>query len=307
MRVSWIAVRNYLVGTTLFREASTDNGHARAMTCRLTSMRQRVLIRSGRMFGFTAAGGCGRFSTVVRFPRANMATRSDHLLRILLGLLYLTAAFILVSALLRGWTYYLTPLAERTHLPDYRVLRPAGLRGHAYGLTGSLLLLLLLLYSARKRSRRLDAMGTPAQWLQVHICFGIIGPCLILLHTSFKVHGLVAVSFWSMMAVALSGIFGRWLYLQIPRYLAGQELSRVEIVQLESELSDQFHAASSPRELARLARRRARLERNVRRLETIRGIFHWWHVVHKPFAIIMLIIMGIHVVVAVSLGYTWVF
>ena len=45
----------------------------------------------------------------------------------------------------------------------------------------------------------------------------------------------------------------------------------------------------------------------MRRLESIRSVFHWWHVVHKPFAVIMLIIMVVHVIVAVSLGYRWVF
>jgi hypothetical protein len=236
-----------------------------------------------------------------------MASRRDTRFLILLTLLYFAAAAAIVPALIEGWSYYVAPYAARPHMAGYALLRPAGRQGHGYGVVGSVLMLLLLLYSARKRWRFLESWGSPAQWLNVHICFGIVGPLLIILHTTFKVQGLVAVSFWSMAAVALSGVFGRWLYLQIPRNIAGHELSRREIDELERELAARAAAAAHPREAARLARRRGKLERNLRRLETVRSIFHYWHVVHKPFAIIMLLIMAVHVAITVSLGYRWIF
>ena len=221
--------------------------------------------------------------------------------------LYAVAALVIVTALIDGLSYYTTPFSERPHLEDHRALRPAGIRGHAYGLVGSVMILLLLLYSVRKRARGLQRFGTPAQWLEVHISFGIIGPLLIILHTAFKVQGLVAVSFWSMIAVALSGVFGRWLYLQIPRNLAGYEYSRQDLEALEMELAAQAAAESRPEEAARHSRRRARLARKIRRLESVRRVFQWWHVIHKPVAVIMLLIMFVHVGVVVTLGYAWVF
>jgi hypothetical protein len=239
-----------------------------------------------------------------------MPPQENSRFRLLIGALYLAAGTVILGGVLEGWSYYLSPYHLRPHLAAYGPLRPGGSVGHGYGVVGSALLLLLLLYSVRKRWRRFEALGTPAQWLEVHICFGITGPLLILLHTSLKIQGLVAVSFWSMVAVALSGVFGRWLYLRIPRNIAGQELSRREIADMEQELAAraaEAAQASRPRELARLARERARLERNLRRLEVTRAVFHWWHVVHKPFAVIMLIIMFVHVVVTVGLGYRWVF
>jgi hypothetical protein len=236
-----------------------------------------------------------------------MASRKNWFFLTFLVLLYMAATAGIVPTAVSGWRYYTSPYADRPHLGQYGILRPAGSQGHGYGVVGSALLILLLLYSVRKRRRGLESLGSPAQWLNVHICFGIVGPLFITLHTSFKVQGLVAISYWSMIAVALSGVFGRWLYLQIPRNLAGQELSIGEINGLERDLAAQAATESRPRELARLDRRRRKLERNVRRLETIRRIFQWWHVIHKPFAIIMLVIMMVHVVVAVSLGYRWVF
>ena len=44
-------------------------------------------------------------------------------------------------------------------------------------------------------------------------------------HTTFKFGGIVAISFWSMTAVVLSGIIGRYIYNQIPKNIAGNELN----------------------------------------------------------------------------------
>ena len=52
---------------------------------------------------------------------------------------------------------------------------------------------------------------------------------MILFHTAFKLGGIVSISFWSMVAVVLSGVIGRFIYLQIPRTIQGRELSLNEI------------------------------------------------------------------------------
>jgi len=44
----------------------------------------------------------------------------------------------------------------------------------------------------------------------------------------------VAISFWSMVAVFLSGIIGRFIYLQIPRSIEGRELSLNEVKDLKT-------------------------------------------------------------------------
>ncbi len=93
------------------------------------------------------------------------------------------------------------------------------------GVIGSAMMLVMLLYSARKRLDSWQKWGSIASWLDIHIFFGIFGPLFVILHSTFKVNGLVAISFYSMIAVALSGILGRYLYLQIPRNIRGHELS----------------------------------------------------------------------------------
>jgi len=36
-------------------------------------------------------------------------------------------------------------------------------------------------------------------------------------------------------------------------------------------------------------------------------LFSYWHIFHKPFAIIMLVIVLVHIVATVLMGYTWIF
>jgi hypothetical protein len=87
------------------------------------------------------------------------------------------------------------------------------------------------LYSVRRRARRLGKLGKLKHWLSLHVFLCSFGPFLILLHTSFKFGGVVAIAFWSMVAVALSGAFGRYVYVHVPRALNGQILSLQAIEQ----------------------------------------------------------------------------
>ncbi len=49
------------------------------------------------------------------------------------------------------------------------------------------------------------------------------------------------------------------------------------------------------------------LARKIVRLETMQRLFKYWHVAHLPFALIMLVIVIIHVVITLALGYKWIF
>ena len=82
----------------------------------------------------------------------------------------------------------------------------------------------------------MSRLGLLKHWLEFHIFLCTLGPILILFHTSFKFGGLVAVSFWSMVAVFASGIIGRFIYIQIPRTIEGRELSLSEVRELKSNI-----------------------------------------------------------------------
>jgi hypothetical protein len=136
-----------------------------------------------------------------------------------------------------GLSYYQTSLEERFFHPDYASLKPSGVLGHGYGIVGSLCMLLgVVLYIARKRMRSLSRFGILKHWLEFHIFLCTLGPILVLYHTSFKFGGLVAISFWSMVAVFASGVIGRFIYIQIPRTIEGRELSLSEVRDMKSNI-----------------------------------------------------------------------
>jgi len=139
---------------------------------------------------------------------------------------------------------------------------------------------------ARKRFRSLHRIGILKHWLEFHIFLCTLGPILVLYHTSFKFGGLVAISFWSMVAVFLSGIIGRFIYIQIPRTIEGRELSEDEVREMIKDGS---------------------VEKIMKRLALMKEMFKYWHVAHLPFALVMLIIMVIHVIVTIVFGYRWIF
>ena len=147
---------------------------------------------------------------------------------ILLTLIYGAALRFVAYLAVEGSDYYLTPLIERPRHAGYWQLKPGGSRGLAYGIVGSSMMVLMLVYTMRKRIPPLRRLGSLSGWLDFHIFCGIIGPLLVVLHSSFKVGGLVALSFWSMVLVALSGFIGRYLYVQFPRRRSGDELDLAE-------------------------------------------------------------------------------
>ncbi len=205
---------------------------------------------------------------------------------ILAGIVILTFVILLYL----GLSYYTTSLEERFYHPLHALLKPSGIWGHGIGIAGTLFMILgVLLYMIRKRMRSLSRLGYLKHWLEFHIFLCTLGPILVLFHTSFKFGGLVAISFWSMVAVFISGVIGRFIYIQIPRSIEGRELSLSEVRELN------------------LAKDEIALKRQIDRLVTMQNLFKYWHVAHLPFALVMLVIMVIHVAVTIIFGYRWIF
>ena len=162
-----------------------------------------------------------------------MQIRPHSVLWFFLSLLIVTAA---ASIWLRNRDYYLLSLDQRPFHPRYDQLKPSGIEGHAYGIAGTALIIIgVASYSTRKRIRRLQPVGTLRHFLQFHIVVCLLGPILIVYHTTFKFGGLVGISFWSMTAVVASGLVGRFIYRFVPHNTEGNELSVQEI---EGELGN---------------------------------------------------------------------
>ena len=283
--------------------------------------------------------------------------------RIYIFSLALMVLIVLIFLVYRGSSYYRTSLEERFYHADHAAFKPSGIWGHGLGIIGSLFLIIgVSTYMIRKRWRRISRLGILKHWLEFHIFLCTLGPVMVLFHTSFKFGGLVAISFWSMVAVFLSGIIGRFIYIQIPRTIEGRELSLNEILGIKGDLGallkvtydldEESHriilesAGREPdpqkkkdfagfftkyfedsrklkkirsvlkknvssreerRRLIELVKHEISLNRKIDRLVTMKNLFRYWHVVHLPFALIMLVIMIIHVAVTIAFGYQWIF
>jgi hypothetical protein len=102
------------------------------------------------------------------------------------------------------------------------------------GYAGLGIMILMNLYSMRKRYHLLGkVLPDIPRMLDFHIFCGLMGPTLIIFHSNFKVRGLVAISFWSMLVSASSGVIGRYFYTQIAK---GQKDLRADVQKLHSDI-----------------------------------------------------------------------
>jgi hypothetical protein len=107
--------------------------------------------------------------------------------------------------------------------------------GHFLGILGGLLMLMTeTVYSARKRWG-LFKFGQVRHWLSFHIFTGIVGPFLVLGHTSLEFRGLAGLTMLLTVIVVGSGFLGRYIYTAVPRTLAGIEVDRRTLERRASE------------------------------------------------------------------------
>lgn len=203
------------------------------------------------------------------------------------------------------------------------------------------------IYILHKRYNILGKWVRLKYLLEFHIFLCTLGPILVLFHTTFKFGGIVSIAFWSMVAVVASGVVGRFIYIQIPRTIEGRALSLSEVQSMKTNITEvleekyslnpqtiqlfltftsaenvskkpsvstlknvlkENNVSSEERNsiLKKIKEERS-LSRKIARLETMKKWFEYWHVIHMPFALIMLVIVIIHVVVAFTFGYKWIF
>lgn len=179
-------------------------------------------------------------------PSASRAPRIAS--RLWVVFLFAAALGVAVIGFGVGYEYYTLPLAERPFSDFYDDLRPAGRIGLRYGIIGLALITAgVVIYSSRKRIKALARLGKLKFWLEFHIFLCTVGPFLVTLHTSFKVGGLVSIAFWSMAIVAISGIFGRYVYVRIPKTMQGSFADLAAIRAQRAELLAELATDLGPR------------------------------------------------------------
>jgi hypothetical protein len=114
--------------------------------------------------------------------------------------------------------------------PERNITAKTGL-GYALGILGGTLMLVLLIYSMRKRLPFMRHFGATRHWFRGHMILGILGPVLILFHCNFKLGDLNSrVALYCTLLVAGSGIVGRYLYAGFHQGLYGRQTTLQELV-----------------------------------------------------------------------------
>jgi hypothetical protein len=98
------------------------------------------------------------------------------------------------------------------------------------GLTGALMMLMLFSYPLRKHFRVFHRWGKVKWWFLFHMTMGVMGPVLILVHSTFKIGSMNAgVALISMLIVAGSGVVGRFIRVRVHRGLHGERTTLREL------------------------------------------------------------------------------
>lgn len=141
------------------------------------------------------------------------------------------------------------------------------------GWLGAGSMLVMQLYSVRRRLRALRHLGSLRGWLDAHVFFGLQGFALTAYH-SIGVSpsaNLAAINFALVGVVVLTGVVGRYLYGLLPRARA----------------ADLAAYAARPHSIALAVR--------ISALDVAERWFARWTLLHRPLAVVLLATTALHV------------
>lgn len=105
---------------------------------------------------------------------------------------------------------------------------PGNSYGLALGIAGTGAMVAMHGYTLRKKS--VLGFGGVQSWLSAHIFLALAGPVLVLVHSKFNLVGIAGFAAFLMVAEAISGVTGRYIYMQLPRTKRGhvKDLEQIE-------------------------------------------------------------------------------
>ncbi|HBG73948.1 MAG: hypothetical protein A2X25_02585 [Chloroflexi bacterium GWB2_49_20] len=210
----------------------------------------------------------------------------------------------ILSMLLIGGVYFLVTVWYQ------EVPASSGFFGHLLGVLGFILMLMTeLLYSLRKRSRT-ARWGRMSDWLEFHIYTGLVGPFMVLLHSSWKFQGLAGAVMLMTVVIVLSGFVGRYIYTAVPR-TDGAEVQAAVLEQMMAEVDAEVKRMEGMQETGKLEakevnerveglkKEQERLRQQVGSLTSARRMLAIWHTVHIPLGMALFTAAFIHIGAAI--------
>jgi hypothetical protein len=206
-----------------------------------------------------------------------------------------------------------------------------GFVGHLMGIIGASIMCLTLIYPFKKRILKRRGKKNP---IQRHIYYGLIGPCLVVIHSAHKFANLIGViAFLSMFMVVFSGIVGRFLYRKVNLTLKQHQSDlsllrgRLEELKKDTRLVRACVIAPSPNdendrtsmeeeqmdleeekecdELWELARSIAEAEHIEKAFSGTKRLFSRWIRIHYLLTILLFSVMIVHILTTSYYGFRW--
>jgi Ca2+/Na+ antiporter len=203
------------------------------------------------------------------------------------------------------------------------------LPGHLLGILGTLVMGYTLVYPFRKRVLGKKGKKNP---LRYHIYAGLIGPCLVIVHSGHAYaswNGTLA--FLAMVTIVLSGLVGRYLLRKINRSVKYQKQGidklRSELGERKSQIDEQACAqilalngshgdedeenASDPLvqkrcdELVTLAHSIVETEYALQGLSKTKSLFEKWRTVHIYLTAFLFAVILVHALSSIYYGLRW--
>lgn len=153
---------------------------------------------------------------------------------------------------------------------------------HILGTTSSLLLLISLIYSLRKR-KIIFKSGCIKHWLVIHEWLAIVGAALIFVHGGFHAHAAVPlITNGVMFITVVSGLTGRYLYSH-----AYEELR------------------SRKKDLEKRGLEREEIENTLSSLAAAHKFMKHWRTIHVPIVFVLAMTVAFHVLSALYYDGIW--
>lgn len=203
------------------------------------------------------------------------------------------------------------------------------LPGHLIGVLGTLVMGYTLVYPFRKRVLGKKGKKNP---LKNHIYAGLIGPCLVIVHSGHAYsswNGTLA--FLAMVTIVLSGLAGRYLLRKINRSVKyqkqGVDILRSQLMERKSQIDEQAcvrilelndsygdvdeENSSDPLikkhcdELVALAHSIVETEYALQGLSKTKALFEKWRTVHIYLTAFLFAMIFVHALSTIYYGLRW--
>lgn len=134
---------------------------------------------------------------------------------------WLVGLFLIVILLFNyGWRYYRLPYKERPFDYHHDILRSSGVLGHTLSIVGAVMIATNFTYLLRKKGK-IFTSGSLEKWLDVHMLAGLSGWVLLSFHSSFHISRILAIAYYGLALVVITGLLGRYIYAHIPKHMGG--------------------------------------------------------------------------------------